>query len=223
MGAILDLFKDENYTFSDCQIVRYDRTRTEMFPEGYLTLLYQKTRAGRHPDRKGVGSLQEAFCGMIDLSHDNVTAYLSTRNPLLILGVWVKSEFRPAGYAFFPALKGERSTRFAFGAYTFFKEWWGTPQITILSMLGLAYFFREFGLHALIGERYATNDRTARFMRQFGFHDCGILQRYLIRDNRLVAGVLSECLSEDFERAAELILAKATGVDKDGQGVKLEP
>lgn len=219
MGDVLNLLRDENYQWGRCVVLNYDRTRLDIFPEGYLSKLYWLTKASGR--RAKMGTLPDSFCSMSDLSHDNVTAYLSTRNPLLILSVVnEKGGFDPAGYAFFPVVKGTKpGEKFAFGAYSFFSDWWGRPEITTLAMLGMGYFFREFGLSALLGERYATNDRTARFMRQFGFRDIGTISRYLMRDGRLVPGVVSECLVEDFERAAEDILNRLLVEARDGQGV----
>jgi hypothetical protein len=213
MGAILDLIREQRYIFGNCQILRYDRNNLELFPEGYLSKLYRLTKASGRRSSSGMGALKESFCNTSDLSHDNVTAYLFTRNPLLILSVWTSpTTWEPAGYAYFSTLKGEKETRFAFGAFVMFADWWGKPEISLLGVLGLSYFFREFQLQAIMGERYATNERAARFMKQFGFRDVGALSKYLVRDGKLVAGILSECLPNEFETCAETILAEASGL-----------
>jgi hypothetical protein len=223
MGAILDLIHDQQYKFGNCQVLRYDRHNETLFPSPFLTKLYRLTCASGRRSKSGKGALVQAFCNSTDLSHDNVTAYLFTRNPLLILSVWTSSTtWEPAGYAYFTVLKGEGATRFALGAFTFFADWWGKPEITLLGVLGLAYFFRQFGLQILIGEQYASNAQAARFLRQFGFHDVGIIQRYLVRDGKLVAARLVECLPEDFEVCAENILNRAiTGNLNDRKGKKI--
>lgn len=217
MGAILDLIHEQNYTFSNCQVLRYDRFNESLFPSPYLTKLYRLTCASARRSSSGKGALVEAFCNSTDLSHDNIVAYLFTRNPLLILSVWTSpTTWEPTGYAYFSVLKGEGATRLAFGAFTYFADWWGKPEITLLSVLGLGYFFRNHGLRMIAGERYASNALAGRFMRQFGFRDVGRFSRYLVRDGKLVPGVLSECLPEDFEVCAERILTKAS----EGEGGK---
>jgi len=217
VGAILDLIHEHNYRVGPCEVLRYDRARPLIFPKGYLTRLYDLAKASSR--RSPLGCLPDAFCNMQDLSHDAVTAYLATRNPLLVFAVWTSpSKWVEAGFAYFSLLKQDGPVRFGFGAYSMFGDWWGKPEITLLATLGLAYFFREYGLSAIYGERYATNDRTARFMRQFGFRDAGTLSRYFVRDGQPVANTVSECLVEDFERAAEQVLTKLVGEGGSGEG-----
>jgi hypothetical protein len=225
MGAILDLIHDQQYKFGNCQVLRYDRHNETLFPSPFLTKLYRLTCASGRRSKSGKGALVQAFCNSTDLSHDNVTAYLFTRNPLLILSVWTSpTTWEPAGYAYFPVMKGEGATRFAFGAFTFFADWWGKPEITILSVLGLGLFFRDYKLRAIIGERYASNAIAGRFLQQFGFRDIGTFSRYLVRDGKLVPGTLSECLPEDFEACAERILTKASeATSGEGNIVESEP
>jgi RimJ/RimL family protein N-acetyltransferase len=208
MSAILDLIKDQGYKLDRFAVLKYDQSRPDVFPLPYLTKLYELTaQSGRHSP---LGSLPDLFCGLSDLSHDWITAYLSTKNPLLILGEWVTpNEFTPWGYAFITTSIGHASApkeKGIIAGYGFFSPFWGRPELELLSVLGLAYFFREFGLLAIHGSRYATNDRTARLMSRVGFHDDGLIPRWMLDQGKLVGMIPSTLLVEDFERVAEKFL-----------------
>lgn len=202
--SILNVLKEDCYRINDCQILLYDRTRVDVFPEGYLSKLYKLAQlSGR---RSQFGILPNLFCGMPDLSHDAITTYLASR-PIIVPVIWSGETFLEAGFGFpttVPML-GNRTgpDRAAFMGYGLFKGVWGLPEATILGMLGLTYFFLEFDLGAIHGLRYAENALTARFTHQFGFKDNGFIPRYMLRDGRLVGAVSSTLLVEHFESYVE--------------------
>jgi hypothetical protein len=159
---------------------------------------------------------------MQNLDHDSITTYLSSRAGLLILVRWTSpSTFVPIGFAFPSTLIGTMSKsgeKAIFGAYGFFSPWWGKPDILVLTILGLAYFYREFGLIAVHGLRYADNDRTARLMAQVGFRDDGTIPRYMCdQRGKLVDAVVSTLEVEEFEPRALKLLE---GIVGDGEGIK---
>jgi len=209
MGEVLDLLKSEGYRWGDCQVLRYDPKRPDVFPPPYISQLYfLSQQSGR---RSSLGVLPELFCGMTDISHDTIVAYLTGR-PLLILAQWESpSIFHPLGYAFPVTTAGVEDQKMAFIGYTFFRSAWGKPEVLTLTLLGLAYFFKEFGLLAVHGSRYATNDKSAHLIKQVGFRDVGRVPRYMLdRQGKLVDMIVSSLLIEDFERVALSLLEQMT-------------
>lgn len=215
-SELLSILKEEGYRWGDCQVLRYDAKRVDVFPQAYVTKLYNLCRG----DGKHSNILPNLFCGMSNLDHDSITTYLLQR-PLLILAVWRSNyDFAEAGIAFpvlfQPPLNVHAAERMSFSGYGYFRDWWGTPEITVLSMLGLAYIFTEFNLSAIHGVRYPSNQRTACFLAQFGFKEVGRVPRYQMKDGVLVDGVVSTLLIEDFEsyverKLLELVDGKAGG------------
>ena len=207
MGEVLDLLKSENYRLGPYQVIRYDPKRIDVFPEGYLTQLYQLAKnSGRW---SSLGILPNFFCGMLDLNHDAITSYLAGRH-LAILVEWDSpSTFYPLGFAFPSTSAGVGEQKMAFLAYGFFMPAWGKPAVLTLTLLGLAYFFKELGLIAIHGSRYATNDRSARLIRQIGFKDVGRVPRYMLdKDKKLVDMIVSSLLVEDYEQISLPLLEK---------------
>jgi hypothetical protein len=92
--------------------------------------------------------------------------------------------------------------------YGFFREAWGTEDQQIVTMLGLAYIFKEFDLRAIIGNRYTDNTLTAKFMGRFGFKDCGEIPCFQLRETKLVPLVVSALMREDFEQYVADFLVK---------------
>lgn len=203
--SILNVLREDNYRVGNCQVILYDRKRIDVFPEGYISQLYQLCKLSGHHNKLGI--LPNLFCGLPDLSHDPITCYLANR-PILVPVIWTDPDrFLSAGLAFpttVPVL-GTRSGqhRSVFMGYGLFRGVWGKPEAEILGMLGLAYFFLEYDTTAIHGLRYADNALTARFTHQFGFKDNGSIPRYLLRDGELVTGVSSTLLIEDFEQYVE--------------------
>lgn len=206
--SYLALLKEDGYRFGDCQCIRYSQN-SPIFSEGYLSFIYRKMRLSGSRRGNRFGMLERLFCGMTDLSHDKITAYLGER-PLMIMGVWRADRFIPKGICFpttfITAVKAENPQRSILAGYGFFQEAWGKEETPLLAMLGIAYLFQEFGVTSLLGMRYATNDLTARFMDQYGFRDTGYIRNFLGRGDHLVDGVVSALEREDFERYIEGVL-----------------
>lgn len=212
-SSILQAFKQDDYRIGDLQAIGYLRTNTEMFPEGYLGRLYAKMKTGTS-GKMGRSYLQKLFCGMQDLSFDAIVPYLATR-PICIMGVWRDGEIDPdtgdpgpryfheAGFIFPTVNCGAGDEKAAFAGYGFFRDFWGSEESKTLAMLGLSFFFVELGLCAIHGIRYDTNALTRNFLAPFGFQDTGTLKKHMLRDGKLVDGVASTLLREDFERYVE--------------------
>lgn len=129
--------------------------------------------------------LRPLFCGLTNLSHDAIVAYLASK-PLLIGGEWTgdSRQFRPLALGFIvtwigvaPPQPGPRS---AFAAYALFREAWGTEKGVWLGMLGLARMMRTWNLSAIYGQRYLHNRLTSRFMARYGFEDIGVVPEFLL-------------------------------------------
>lgn len=215
MGAVLDLIKEYNYRIGNCEIIRYDPRRTDVFPPPYLSQLYFLARdSSRRPSKDNLGILPNLFCGMMNLNHDAITGYLAYRTCLLIPVVHTsESEWEPVGLGFPSTTTGTLQTeKSAFIGFAFFKKWWGKPEVLILTILGLAYFFKEFDLTALHGTRYADNSASGHLIRQVGFRDLPPMPRYLLnREGKLTSAIHSTLLIEDFERAALPLLEGIVG------------
>jgi RimJ/RimL family protein N-acetyltransferase len=98
-----------------------------------------------------------------------------------------------------------------FAGYVFFRSAWGTPEIEVLGMLGLAYLFSQFRLLAIHGQRYPQNGLTARFMRKYGSKDVGTIPHYMLRDGKLESCTVSTLLQSDFESYVKRQLLSLAG------------
>lgn len=204
--SVLHAFKQDGYRIGNFQAIGYLRTNTEVFPEGYLGDLYKQMKVGLS-GKRGDSWLRTLFCGMGDVSYDAIVPYLASR-PLCIMGEWVDGKFEAAGLIFPTVNLGAGDQKAAFAGYGFFRKWWGKPETDILAMLGLSFFFVELGLSALHGMRYPDNGLTRNFLEPFGFKDTGRIPRYMLRDGKLVDGVASTLLREDFEAYVEAKLVE---------------
>jgi hypothetical protein len=220
---------DLAYRWGDCQAILYDPVREDIFPPPYLTHLYNLCRQS---GRAKLGILEPLFCGMRDLSHNAITAYLHTLK-LVVLGEWrevykdyedggifspMVTVFHPLGFCFLSTeVARGATTASAFGAYAFFQEAWRTDQQMVLTMCGLAYLFQENGLSSLHGIRYADNKLTARWMQKFGFRDVGTLNHQLFQPSlgELVAGTVSTLAREDFETRLSAALELGEKLEAD--------
>jgi RimJ/RimL family protein N-acetyltransferase len=225
MGEVLDLLKEEGYKVGNLQVLRYDPKRIDVFPPPYLSKLYFLAQNSGRRSKQGI--IPELFCGMMDISHDTIIAYLTNR-PLIVLVEWDSpSSFHPLGFAFPSTTAGAGDQKMAFLAYGFFMDAWGKPSVLTLTLLGLAYFFREFGLLAIHGSRYADNARSARLIRQVGFHDVGQVPRYMLKNGKLVDMIVSSLLVEEFEQVALPLLESITNANaseaKRGEGIIEQP
>jgi hypothetical protein len=192
------------YHWGYCQAIEYDQTRADIFPQGYLTQLYNICKSS---GRAKLGILEPLFCSMLDLSHDAITSYLHTRK-LVVLGEWRPDPcqadppfFTPLGFCFLSTTARGKTTASGFGAYGFSSEAWRTPQQHVLTYLGISYLFQENGLNSLHGIRYADNKLTARWMQKFGFVDVGTIPDYMPRPStgELTAATVSTLSREKFE------------------------
>lgn len=182
---IFQLFADDNYRFASCSVRVYDRN---LGPDDLLVQLYRASRP----------RLSSTFCNMRDLSPASVTAYLSTRNPLLLMCVDnpdIDSGSEIIGYCFPTVVAGPAKGtispdpgRTAFIGYTFFRPWWGKPEISVCMMLAGIYLFHAFGLLTLQGESLAGNQLTRRFLAKFGTKTTGIIPKFLFHN-----GVMVDC------------------------------
>lgn len=204
--SVLHAFKQDGYRIGNFQAIGYLRTNTEVFPEGYLGDLYKQMKVGLS-GKRGDSWLRTLFCGMGDVSYDAIVPYLASR-PLCIMGEWVDDRFEAAGFIFPTVNQGAGDQKAAFAGYGFFRKWWGKPETDILAMLGISFFFVELGLSALHGMRYSDNGLTRNFLTPFGFKDTGRIPRYMLRNGKLVDGVASTLLREDFETYVEAKLVE---------------
>jgi hypothetical protein len=193
--SILDDLKSENYRIGDFQAIRYTCGQPP-FQEGFLSALYFALGAGRRTEFRRE-NLQMLFCGMTNLSHDAIVAYLSQQK-LIVLGKWEGETFRTAGVCWPNIIVGVKE-KSAFGAYGFLRWTWGTEDQDILSWIGIAALFCEFDLIQMFGQRYANNHLTARFMSKFGFRDLATIPRLMLRGDKLESAVVSTLSREDFE------------------------
>lgn len=207
MSSLIEAFKDDNYRVGNAQAIQYNRERTTIFPEGFLASLYLQLKGDRFSTHRenGTGILQTLFCGMSDVSFESIVSYLFTK-PIMVTGVWNGDEFEPAGFGFPVTVTAAGDERMAFCGYTLFRKWWGTEDAEGLAMLGLCAMFGEWKLKAIHGIRYTTNDLTAKFMSRFGFQDIGRIERYMLRNGKLVPAIVSSLMVEEFEQYLQKVL-----------------
>lgn len=192
---VLAALQEDKYRFGDLQCVRYVKSD---FPDDYLGHLYNRCRESKR--RSGNGILDVLFGGNPASDFPSIVTYLASRPALLIIGKWTDGKFREMGFAFNTvSVGGPNTEKSLIAGYGFFREVWGTEDQKILAMLGLAYFFKEFDLQAVIGNRYKENFLTAKFMEQFGFKNCGEVPRFQLKGTKLVPMLVSALLREDFE------------------------
>ena len=204
---VFQLFADDNYRFASCSVRVYDRNRG---PDDLLVQLYRASKP----------RLSSTFCNMRDLSPAAVTAYLSTRNPLLLMCVDnpdIDSGSEIIGYAFLTTIAGPAKGtvnpdpgRTAFLGYTMFRPWWGRPEITVCMMLCGIYFFHEFNLLTLQGESVPGNELTRRFLRQFGTKTTGIIPKFLLHGGVMVDCHISCLYRADLESYCRKVLSDCT-------------
>lgn len=201
MSEALTALKEDGYRLADLAVLRYDKADTERFPAGYLGGLFHLCQASRITNALFGGNPPSDF--------DSIVSYLAQR-PVIILGKWNTDEsFEEWGFAFPVITCGTPATeRAMFAGFGFFRHAWGTEDEKVLAMLGLAYLFQEFGLVAIHGTRYRENLLAAKFMAQFGMKQVGEVPCYQLAGNRLVPGIVSSLLREDFEAYVEDWLVK---------------
>lgn len=224
----LGALRDAAYQVGGLQLIPYDSTREDIFPQPYLYGLYEKTR---NSGRAKLGSLPALFCGMTNFGPDAICNYL-LNNRVAVLGEWrhaplplpgedplpnnfeelCQPYFHALGYVFPTVLlrspNGLQNAGFA--GYCFFEEAWRTKQQFILSYIGLAYLFHEFHLVRLNGVRYEDNKLTSRWMERFGFQDIAVIPNWMSKPGHeeLVPGVFSTLTRYDFEEQLRQIFLR---------------
>lgn len=84
----IQLLKDSEYRWGNLQAVRYDPSRTDLFPgPSFLVELWERCRAAGGGKIGPLGILPALFCGVRDLGCENIVALLR-KNPLFVLGEW---------------------------------------------------------------------------------------------------------------------------------------
>jgi hypothetical protein len=207
MSIALEGLREDNYRLENLQAIRYDRSKSELFPDGYLAKIYNLCRSSSR--RSGDGILTSVFGGNPESNFDAVVGFLAPR-PLVIMGEWQEDgTFKEMGFAFPVVMCGKQPPEMSmFAGYGFFSWSWGTPELPVVAMLGLSYLFQEFNIKAIHGTRFEDNTLTAKFVEQFGFRQVGRIENYQLRDGKLVPAIVSTLLREDFERYVEEFLVQ---------------
>lgn len=230
----IQFFADNDFRWGDCQAIKYDPTREDLFPPPFLYQLWNRTRLS---GRSKLGSLPMLFCGMTNLSADAICLYLCQR-AVCVVGEWRKHTwttapdpdsvdkpyFHALGFCFPAAITLTQASNIfdpqnsCMGGYGFFREAWGTPQQTICGFLGIAWLFHTFQLAALHGQRYSSNHLTAKFTQKFGFKDMGSVSHMLLREQGqpLVPMTVATLLRSDFMDLTRQVLSNAREDSTDG-------
>jgi hypothetical protein len=197
--SILEVFRQDNWRLGDVSVIPYDRTKTSVFGDHYLYHLYQQCLLSK-PKTPG-GVLSQLFCGVVDLSCDAICAYLSTKKIILLCVHTSPTEFTPAGFAWITQHITSPKANAAFGAMVIFRPYYGTPESTVLGMLGLAYFFTEFKLRTILGQRLVTNVLAKKWLERYGARDIGVIPDLLLTpDGGLADCAVSALRRVDFEK-----------------------
>lgn len=208
--SLIQALREDKYRYGDLQSIPYD-PKNPLFKEDYLHDLYFMLKGSRfHKTRPGNGILDVLFCGMPDISYNTITAYLATHN-LCVMGIWQPDgTFSTAGIHFTPVRTvGPDGESMCISGYGFLKDYWGTEEMETLTVLGIAQIFGELNVKSIHGIRYTTNEFTARYMAKFGFHDLCTIPNWMLRNGKLVPGVLSTLSREEYERnLMERVLSK---------------
>lgn len=195
LSTVFDIFASNAYRLGHCSVVPYNRHDSLTFSDDFLLKLYRQSKP----------TLASTFCGMTDLSASSICAYLSTRSPLLLMCVDDDTDagFTVIGYSFPTIIAGPRQGsvspdpgRSMMLGYTFFREYYRTPEIVVGMMLAGIYFFNEFNLLTLQGQSIPGNHLTRKFLAQFGTRDVGVLPKFLFNGREMLDSYQS-CLDRD--------------------------
>jgi hypothetical protein len=217
--SILNVFSEDAYRLGDCQIIPYDRKRVDIFGTNYLHYLYAQCLLSRPTSPWGI--LPETFCGMSDLTSDGICSYLANKPVALLCVHTSPTEFTPAGFCWPTEIIRSPAANSAFCAFAIFRPYWGTPESTVLGMLGIAYLYVTHVLTAIHGQRYSSNVLAGRWMSNYGARDIGTIP-LLLRTHKgtLESCVISTLLRGDFEQYVKrqlLTLAGETLTNGQGQ------
>jgi hypothetical protein len=139
-SELFEEFKSQGYRFGHCSVKVYDRNDLATYADDFLLQLYRATRP----------VLAQTFCGMTDLSAPAICAYLSTRNPLLLMCVDnpTTKSFDVIGYSFSTIWAGNKDSgrSMLMGYCCTSKPHYGSPELVVCMMLTGIYYFREFDL-----------------------------------------------------------------------------
>jgi RimJ/RimL family protein N-acetyltransferase len=198
--SLIQALKEDEYKWGNLQSIPYS-PQNPAFKEDFLHDLYFQFRGSRfHKTRPGNNILEVLFCGMQDVSYNAITSYLA-KTPLCIMGIWQDDgTFRTAGIHFTPVKTGGMDGEaMCISGYGFLKEFWGSEEMETLTVLGIAQIFGELNVKQIHGIRYTTNEFTARYMARFGFHDLCTIPNWMMRNGKLVDGVLSTLSRNEYE------------------------
>lgn len=196
MSDILERIRCADYSLDGAQIIRYDQSRKDIFPDGFLGLLYEQSKRSR--------ILRSVFRDNPAPNFDDVLRFYLTRQFLLIAGAWDSGAFIPAGYVFPVVSCGFANTEKAlFAGYGFFRGVYRSSLMDDLMVMGLAYLFREYDLKAIHGLAYKDNQLTIRFCARFGFKAWGEIPDYHLDGSKLVPAIGTTLTRGDFEEVAE--------------------
>lgn len=202
---LLEALRLDQYRIGNAQAILYDRRETAVLPPDFLAQLYWSLNGDRYSNRRGMGILETLFCGMSDVSFPAIVSYLAGR-PVVAVGVWHGDKFKVAGFTFPTAVMGVEGQKSAFVGYGFLKEFWGTDEQEVCTILGLSMLFNEMNLLSIHGQRFHDNDFTAKFMEKFGFKDIGRIPHFLLKRGKLVDGMVNTLSIDTFEsKLAEML------------------
>ena len=201
------MIADGGYRFGNCSVRVYDKFANA--PS--LSYLYDRCLLSA-PNRT-FGVLPESFCGMTDLSRDAVCAYLHGRIPLLLM----IAGNDVIGFSFPTIWAGVKQGtispdpgRSMFMGYVIFRPYWSQPESVVAMMLTGIYYFHTYNLLSIHGQRYPWNHLTAKFLKQFGVRDTGIIPDFILSGNRLVDCITSSLSRADFESYVTRTIAGCT-------------
>jgi hypothetical protein len=116
--------------------------------------------------------------------------------------------------AFWIGSKDKDSERSMIMGYTSFRQAYRTPELVVCMMLTGIYYFNEFDLLSISGQRFAFNRLSPRFLAQFGVRDTGYIPDFLMHNGKLVDCYLSNLSRADFERYVTLTMLECVKGEK---------
>lgn len=152
-----------------------DGNPSQVFPEDFLFYLYQTCKTQNLVDI--------LFPGM-QMTPARFVAYLKDRPILLGL---VKPQkpgdgiFEYAGFGFLYEVENGKATV----GFCFFRKWWGSPEISVLSKLCLRYWFQVTKLQIIFGTTLERNRLAIRFARNLGFRSVGRVPKFFFKNGKL--------------------------------------
>lgn len=180
------------YQTEKVALIPYDRA-WPIFPDGLLGHLYLRTKQD--------GLLDTVFCGCDPIDFDWVVGYLGSRKVTMQI-YCLQEEGKPptpVGYCYVMGIGGRDGARKATFGFTFFKEYWGRPELRDLVTLGLAYWMKELKIDVLHGITLRDNFLARNFARKFGFSEVATIPKFLYRQGELTDARVVMLSREEFE------------------------